>query len=142
MVSAITFEIGVWNAWIFMSAFIFQMMIMMFVGKQIRERSHVPIDARRTMIEKYIGIIANIIWFIALGYSIFLPLLLGTTWFYLGFSIFILGLLLLFFSTYSFVIIVCLHYEAIVEERYCLERFKDKYKGYMHRVPMWFGIPQ
>ena len=171
-----------------MSAFFFQMMVMMFVGKQIRERSHVPTDAKRTTFEKYIGIIANIIWFIALGYSIFLPLLLGTTWFYFGFSIFILGFLLLFFSTYSFittpvdqmiqkgvykfsrhpmylatfliclgsgigtaswifvllsiVIIVCLHYEASVEERYCLERFKDLYKGYMQRVPMWFGIPK
>jgi len=188
MASASTFEIGIWNAWIFMSAFIFQMMVMMFAGKQIGERSHVPSNARRTTFEKYIGIIANFIWFIALGYSIFLPLRLGTIWFYIGFSIFILGVLLLLFSTYNFIttsvdqmiqkgvykfsrhpmyvatfliclgagiataswifmilciaIMVCFYYEALLEERYCLEKYKDLYKEYMKRVPMWFGIPQ
>lgn len=188
MLSATTFEIGIWNAWIFMSAFIFQMIVMMIAGKHISKRSHVPSDARQTMHEKYIGIIANFIWFIALGYSIFLPLLLGTIWFYIGFFIFILGLLLLFFSTFDFMttpadqmiqkgvykfsrhpmylatfliclgsgiataswifimlsiaILVCFHYEALLEERYCLEKYKDLYKGYMQRVPMWFGIPK
>ena len=188
MTSPLTFEFGLWNAWIFMSAFVVQMIVMMFVGKQVRERSHVPTEARRTTLEKYIGIIANIIWFIALGYSIFLPLLLGTTWFYIGFSIFFLGLIVLVLSTYSFVttpvdvmihkgvykfsrhpmylatfliclgsgigtaswifvllsivIIVCLHYEAAVEEKYCLERFNGQYEVYMQRIPMWIGIPK
>jgi protein-S-isoprenylcysteine O-methyltransferase Ste14 len=171
-----------------MSAFVIQMIVMMFAGKQISERSHVPTDARRTTLDKYIGIIANIIWFIALGYSVFLPLLPGTIWFYIGLFIFIPGLLLLFFSTFDFMttpvdqmiqkgvykfsrhpmylatFLICLgsgiasaswifvllsiilmvgfHYEARLEERYCLEKYKDLYRGYMKRVPMWFGIPQ
>lgn len=187
MVSATTFEIGIWNAWIFMSAFILQMMVIIFAEKQIRKRSHVPSDTKRTTFEKYIGIIANFIWFIALVYSIFLPLLLGTIWFYIGFFIFSLGLLLLCFSTFDFMttpadqmiqkgvykfsrhpmylatfliclgsgiataswifillsiaILVCFHYEALLEERSCLEKYKDLYRGYMQRVPMWFGIP-
>jgi len=187
VVSATTFEIGIWNAWIFMSAFILQMMVIMFAEKQISKRSHVPSDTKRTTFEKYIGIIANFIWFIALVYSIFLPLLLGTIWFYIGFFIFSLGLLLLCFSTFDFMttpadqmiqkgvykfsrhpmylatfliclgsgiataswifillsiaILVCFHYEALLEERYCLEKYKDLYRGYMQRVPMWFCIP-
>ena len=187
MASSATFEIGIWNAWVFMSAFIFQMLVMMFAGKQISKRSHVPSDARRTMLEKYIGTIANFIWFIALIYSIFLPLLLGTIWFYIGFSIFILGLLILVISTHNFmttpvdqmiqkgvyqisrhpmylatfliclgsgiatlswifillsvVIMVCFHNEALLEERYCLEKYQDLYTRYMNRVPRWFGIP-
>ena len=170
-----------------MSAFILQMMVILFAEKQISKRSHVPSDAKRTTIEKYIGIIANFIWFIALVYSIFLPLLLGTIWFYIGFFIFSLGLLLLCLSTFDFMttpadqmiqkgvykfsrhpmylatfliclgsgiataswifillsiaILVCFHYESLVEERYCLEKYKDLYRGYMQRIPMWFGIP-
>ncbi|MFC2112659.1 methyltransferase family protein [Bacteroidota bacterium] len=188
MASATTFEFGFWNAWIFMSAFIFQMMFMMLAGKQISKRSHVPSDAKRTTLEKYTGMMANFIWFITLIYSIFLPLLLGTIWFYIGFFIFSLGLLLLFFSTFDFMttpvdqmiqkgvykfsrhpmylatfliclgsgiataswifillsiaILVCFHYEARLEERYCLEKYKDLYRVYMQKVPMWFGIPQ
>ena len=187
MLTSTAVKIGVWNAWIFMSVFILQMIIITFADKHIRERSHIPNDARRTTLEKYIGIIANFIWFIALVYSIFLPLLLGTIWFYIGFFIFSLGLLLLYFSTFDFMttpadqmiqkgvykfsrhpmylatfliclgsgiataswifillsiaILVCFHYEALLEERYCLEKYKDLYRGYMQRVPMWFGIP-
>lgn len=187
MAPATTFEIGIWNAWIFMSTFILQMLVMMFAGKQINQRSHVPPDARRTTFEKSIGIIANFIWFIALAYSVFLPLLPGTIWFNIGFLIFVPGLIILIFSTIGFMttpadqmiqkgvykysrhpmylatfliclgsgiataswifillsiaILVCLHYEALVEERYCLEKYKDLYEEYMQRVPMWFGIP-
>ncbi|MCK5342329.1 MAG: hypothetical protein KAR20_02935, partial [Candidatus Heimdallarchaeota archaeon] len=103
MTSATTIEIGIWNAWIFMSTFIIQMMVMIFAGKDIKERSHVPTGAKRTTLEKYTGIIANFIWLVALGYCVFLPLLLGTIWFYIGFSIFILGSSLLFFSTSNFI---------------------------------------
>jgi protein-S-isoprenylcysteine O-methyltransferase Ste14 len=75
----------------------------MFTDKSIRERSHVPKDARQTSLEKSIGFMANIVWLLALGYSVFLPLLFGTLWFYVGFSVFIFGTLLLSFSTYSFI---------------------------------------
>jgi protein-S-isoprenylcysteine O-methyltransferase Ste14 len=186
MLTSTAVKIGVWNAWIFMSVFILQMSIISFADKSVRERSHVPNDARRTTLEKYMGIIANFIWLLALGYSVFLPLLFGTVWFYIGFSLFIIGVLLLSFSTSNFmttpmdqliqkgvykfsrhpmylatfliclgtgiataswifillsvIIAVCFHYEALVEERYCLKKYKDLYKEYMNRVPRWFGI--
>ena len=55
MVLVPTMEIGIWNAWVFMSAFIFQMIVIMFAGKQISERSHIPNNAKKTIFEKYIA---------------------------------------------------------------------------------------
>jgi len=86
-----------------MSVFIIQMIVIMFVNKRIWQRSHVPNDARQSVIDKSIGSIANLAWLLALGYSIFLPLLLGTIWFYIGFSVFVFGTILLSFATYSFI---------------------------------------
>jgi protein-S-isoprenylcysteine O-methyltransferase Ste14 len=188
MLTATVNKIGVWNAWIFMSVFIVQMIIIAFADKHIRERSHVPKEARRTTLEKYIGFIANILWLLALGYSVFLPLLFRTVWFYIGSSVFIIGVLLMSFATSKFmttpmdqlirkgvykfsrhpmylatflicmgsgiataswiliflsiIMVVCLHYEALLEERYCLIKYKDLYKDYMNSVPRWFGIPK
>ena len=188
MLTSTAVKIGFWNAWIFMSVFILQMIIIKFADKHIWERSHVPNDARRTTFEKYTGIIANVFWLLALGYSIFLPLLLGTIWFYIGFSVFIFGVLLLSFSTSNFmstpediliqkgvykfsrhpmylatfliclgsgiataswifillsvIIAVCFNYEALVEERYCLNKYKDMYQEYINSVPRWIGIPK
>jgi len=86
-----------------MSVFLLQMIVIMFADKRIRERSHIPNDARQTSLENSIGFITNILWLLALGYSIILPLLFGTLWFYVGFSIFIFGTFFLSFATYSFV---------------------------------------
>jgi len=185
----VTFEvlkIDVWNAWIFMSVFILQMIVMAFAGKQIRKRTHIPNSARKTIVDKYIGLLANFFWFVALGYSIFLPLLLGGNWFYVGFSVFLIGLFILIIATINFmttsverliekgvykfsrhpmylatfiiclgtgiasasfifillslIIAICLYYEALLEEKYCLMKYGDLYKVYMNIVPRWFGI--
>jgi len=85
-----------------MTVFILQMMLIMFSDKSIRKRSHVPNNFRQTSIDKYIGIIANFFWLLALGYSIFLPLLFGSMWFYLGCIIYLFGALLLLLATFSF----------------------------------------
>jgi len=96
------FNIGVWNAWIFMSVFILQMIVIFLANKSIMERSHVPNDARKTVLDRHIGILANFFWLLALGYSIFLPLQLGTVWFYIGLIVFIFGTSVLSAATYSF----------------------------------------
>ena len=103
MFSAMTIKIGICNAWIFMSVFILQLIVIMFADKRIRSRSHVPKEARQTSLEHSIGFIANFVWLLALGYSVFLPLLFGTIWFYIGLSVFIFGTLLLSFATFSFI---------------------------------------
>ncbi|MFC2137505.1 methyltransferase family protein [Bacteroidota bacterium] len=97
------FKIGIWNAWIFMSVFILQMLVIMFASKKVRERSHIPSEAKRNQFEKYTGIIANFVWLIALVYSIFLPFQLETIWFYIGLFVFIVGLILITIATFNFI---------------------------------------
>ena len=182
------FKIGIWNAWIFMSVFVLQMIIIMFSDKRTRERSHVPPEAKRNKFERYIGIIANIFWLLALGYSIFLPLLFGSMWFYTGLTVFIIGLIIMGIATVNFIttspdqmitkgayrlsrhpmylatfficlgsgiagvsglfifisviMALCFHQEALIEERYCLDNYREAYKVYMNSVPRWLGIPK
>ena len=97
------FKIGILNAWIFMSVFILQMLVVMLADKNVRQRSHVPAEVRRNRLEKYTGIIANFVWLLALGYSIFLPLQPGTVWFYAGLLIFLVGLTYITIATFKFV---------------------------------------
>ena len=180
------FKIGIWNAWIFMSVFLLQMLIIMFAYKRVWKRSHIPLEAKRNKLERYIGIIGNIIWLLAMSYSAFLPLHLGTFWFYIGLSVFIIGLILFSMATFSFIttspdqlitkgvyrysrhpmylatfiiclgtgiasvsllfvllsviMVFCFHKEAIIEERYCLNKYKNAYPKYMSYVPRWIGI--
>ncbi len=182
------FKIGVWNAWIFMSVFLLQMLPMKFVDKGVWERSHIPAEVRRTRLERYVGIIANLIWLSALGYSVFLPLQLGTTWFYIGFSVFAAGLTLMVIATFNFItappdqlitkgaynlsrhpmyvatfficlgsglasaswlfiffsviMALCFYQEALIEERYCLNRYGNIYRNYVKRTPRWIAIPK
>lgn len=181
------FKIGIWNAWLFMSVFLLQMIAILFLNKRIREKSHVPIDARRNRFDRYAGIIGNFIWFLALGYSVFLPLQPGTIWFYVGLSIFVIGLILMVIATFDFIttpadllitkgtyqlsrhpmylatfficlgsgiaavswlfiffsaiMILCFRQEALIEERYCLDKYGSTYQEYMKSVPRWFGVP-
>ena len=99
----IAFEIGVLNAWIFMSVFIVQMLVMVFAGRWILKRSHVPEEARRNKLEQWAGLAGNILWLLALAYSIFLPLQLGTVWFPVGLGVFLIGLLILALATFNFI---------------------------------------
>jgi len=178
-------HIGIWNAWILMSIFIVQMIIVFCAGAHLRERSHIPHAARYTALEKYTGVLGNMVWLFALGYSVFLPLYLGTLWFICGLIIYIPGLLLLSLATYNFmhtpldqmiqsgaykysrhpmylatfliclgtgvaaaswlfillsvIMAFCFRKEALIEERYCLDKYKEQYRDYMNTVPRWFG---
>jgi protein-S-isoprenylcysteine O-methyltransferase Ste14 len=96
------FKIGLWNAWLFMSVFILQMIVMMLADKRIQQKTHVPAEARSNRLERSIGIIGNAVWFLALGYSVLLPLQLGTSWFYIGLTIFLMGSALLVIATINF----------------------------------------
>jgi protein-S-isoprenylcysteine O-methyltransferase Ste14 len=99
------FEIGIWNAWIFMSVFILQMLAVMFSGKGVWQRSGHPADVKKkNNNEKRAGLIGNTIWGLATIYSIFLPLKMGTLWFFIGFPIFFLGVMLLAIATTDFAV--------------------------------------
>jgi protein-S-isoprenylcysteine O-methyltransferase Ste14 len=99
------FEIGLWNAWIFMSCFILQMLAVMLSGRRVWKRSGHPADVKKkNNNEKRAGIIGNSIWGLATIYSIFLPLKLGTLWFFIGFPIFFLGVMILAIATAEFAV--------------------------------------
>ena len=83
------FEIGVWNAWIFMLYNFLPMPLLMLVHKGIAQEAARP----QSGIERKLFPVMWIIWLAAVIYSIFLPMRLGTTWFYVGFPIAIMGLL-------------------------------------------------
>ncbi len=182
------FKIGIWNAWIFMCVFLLQMLPMMFADKAVWEKSHIPIEARQNKLERNIGKIGNYIWLLALGYSVFLPLRLGTLWFYMGLSVFIVGLLLLVVATFDFmttpadqlitngvynflrhpmylstfficlgsgiaavswlfiflsiIMALCFYKEALIEERYCLNKYDKTYQEYIDKTSRWLGVPK
>ena len=97
------FKIGEANAWIFMSVFLLQMLAIGLIDKRSWERSHVPVEARRSKSERYAGTAGNFVWLLAMGYSVFLPLQLGTLWFYAGLSVFAVGLAFLATATFNFI---------------------------------------
>ena len=182
------FEIGIWNAWIFMSSFLLQWLAIILAGKNVAERSGHPTDMKKSKTEKRAGIIGNTIWFLATVYSIFLPLQLGTIWFYIGLPTFLAGLMILAIATVNFATaptekpitqgmyylsrhplylsvfiiyigtsiataswvffllgianIFWIRTEALVEERYCFERYGDPYREYMNGTPRWIGLPK
>ncbi|MFC1995457.1 methyltransferase family protein [Chloroflexota bacterium] len=96
------FEIGIWNAWIFMSVFILQMLAVVFLGKKVWERSRRPSHVKKSKLEEKASILGNAIWLLATIYSVFLPLILGTNWFYVGLIIFLVGLAILTIATINF----------------------------------------
>jgi len=85
------FEIGVWNAWILTLYLPIHPIIMMLIVKDVMKKMESPVYNKT---ENTIFIFTNIILFFGLFiYSIFLPLKLGTIWFYAGLAICILGVI-------------------------------------------------
>jgi len=99
------FELGLWNAWIFMLYVIFSMVlpyllsgwlidkkILEKLGSQSKsEKEGTATDMPLNETEKKISNITSFLLFALIAYSIFLPLKLGTVWFFAGFLIYLLG---------------------------------------------------
>jgi protein-S-isoprenylcysteine O-methyltransferase Ste14 len=82
------FELGLWNAWIFMLYVIF-LNILPYMLSGWRTRLGVDMPLNET--EKRISNSISFLFFALIAYSIFLPLELGTVWFFAGFLIYLLG---------------------------------------------------
>ncbi len=86
------FELGFWNAWIFMGPFLFvtllTMLLMMKRGAP-GGPARVSCKSKTTLL---VASLSKIIIFPAAIYSVFLPLELGTVWFYVGLPIALVGL--------------------------------------------------
>jgi hypothetical protein len=77
------FEIGVWNAWIFMIWLLIQNYGIKFLNKEIYQKAGGSSE-EASLVQKITGYISVTLWLLTTLYSIFLPLKLGTIWFYIG----------------------------------------------------------
>ena len=92
------FEIGVWNTWIFMVAWVFFHVVPLtwpifrYDIKAMFKKSSASVPYNKT--EKIINLVGMVIWFILFIYSVFLPLPLGTPFLYAGIALFVVGLII------------------------------------------------
>ena len=90
------FQIGVWNAWILMLYYPLHPIIMLLIDKLVgtggmfQKMGSSPYYRK----EKIAFISANVLGFLLVLYSIFLPLKLGSAWFYVGIAIYLFGLVM------------------------------------------------
>ena len=87
------FEIGVWNAWIFMIWLLVPFFLepLNIIPKGREEGSDFTVEFNK--IQKGSLLSLHIIYLLLVIYSIFVPLKLGSVWFYAGLPIYLLGLI-------------------------------------------------
>jgi len=120
------FEIGVWNAWIF----VIPMLIISFSDMRVtaaRESGRQSGDFQLTKKEK--GIINAIFlpMVVSFIYAVFLPLQLGTTWLYIGLLIYLFGI--------GFTIVVILNFATSPQDKVITKGLYG-----VSRNPMYIGL--
>jgi protein-S-isoprenylcysteine O-methyltransferase Ste14 len=97
------FEIGVWNAWLFMIWPWVGMLAVRLIGLDVyRRASGLPSEMKTSHRYRVVSYASMAVDTMAVAYSIFLPLKLGTIWFYAGLAIFLTGLVVLTVATVNF----------------------------------------
>ena len=104
------FELGLWNAWILvLLLFVVEMGLSFFIirlffnGTKSKEsyRRH-SIRPQLSRLEKKLDHLSTVILIATLAYSIFLPLKLGTGWFYAGLLVYLFGMIFGFIAMINF----------------------------------------
>ncbi len=83
------FELGFWNAWIFILPLLLINFSLMAVNKEKMDEG--PLSEK----EKRLSAITQVTLFGSWIYSVFLPLQLGTAWFYAGLAVYLAGMIFL-----------------------------------------------
>jgi hypothetical protein len=86
------FELGLWNAWIFMvSALLVTLLCLLVMMKKGAPGgpARVPCKSKMTLV---VATLSKFIYFPSAIYSVFLPLQVRTIWFYVGLPITLVGL--------------------------------------------------
>ena len=96
------FEIGIWNAWIFMIWLVIQNIAVRLASKELYQRAGHPSDMKTSYVHRIASYISMPLWLLTTAYSIFLPFQLGTIWFYMGLTIFLIGLAITIVATVNF----------------------------------------
>jgi len=84
------FELGLWNAWIFMVPTL--LLTLYFLRLANEKGAASPTTVRLSKTKMTFALLSKFIYFPAVIYTIFLPLKLGTIWFYVGLPITLIGL--------------------------------------------------
>jgi len=94
-----TFEIGLWNAWIFMIGFLLPPIISILwsTGKATSKKWAVSVPIKH---EKLLNVVSTVTMVAGCIYSIFLPLHLGKAWFFIGLVIFLTALVMSLSATF------------------------------------------
>jgi protein-S-isoprenylcysteine O-methyltransferase Ste14 len=97
------FEIGIWNAWIFMIWPWLDTLAFRLIAKEVFKRaSGLASEMKTSRTYKIVSYVSMITDLIAVVYSIVLPFKLSTIWFYIGLTIFLLGLVALTVASVNF----------------------------------------
>ena len=86
------FEIGLWNAWLLMLLLFLIPAIMGFIKKGLFKKTESTANLSKK--ERNVFVLSKVVLVLAFLYSIFLPLKLGTLWFYIGLPISLLGIVM------------------------------------------------
>jgi hypothetical protein len=97
------FELGLWNAWIFVIlSLLIGFVSWFFIGKKAMKKFRIVPDVPKTSAEKVSDKIYLPLSLASMIYSVFLPIKLGTLWFYVGLAIWTLSLVIGLASFVSF----------------------------------------
>ena len=83
------FELGLWNAWVFMVPSLLLMLLWLLVMTKKRAPAA---SMRLSKTKLSFCLFSKLIYFAAVIYSVFLPLKLDTIWFYIGLPIALVGI--------------------------------------------------
>ncbi len=98
------FEIGPWNGWIFMVLLLFLSLVPTLTGILNKEVIKKLGDSEASLneTEKKVSKAGNLLFYVSLIFSIFLPLELGTTWLYAGLVVLLVGIFTLVKAVFDF----------------------------------------
>jgi len=97
------FELGLWNAWIFvLLSLLIGFMSWVFIGKKAMKKFRIVPNVAKTNAEKVSDKTYLPLSLASMVYSVFLPIKLGTLWFYVGLMIWILSEVISVISFVSF----------------------------------------
>lgn len=127
------FEIGLWNAWIFMIWLLIQNLVIM-ANKRLYQRFGGGSDTKASQAHGTVNVLSTLLWVLSTAYSIFLPLKLGTVWFPIGLVIFLLGLVTLTIATINFA-------TTPIEQPVTRGAYRySRHPGYAGLVLMYLGV--
>ena len=86
------FQIGLWNSWILSAIFLVANYLVMFIApkENVKEMMDQVKQAKKK--DKLINLLSMILYIGVMIFAIFILLKLGSTWFYVGLALFVLGM--------------------------------------------------